>query len=86
MPADQSFSGVDTDRNGAASRAEFSLVLTDINEEQFRAADADGDGQLSQAEFDTLVLSVGTIDTRPRILPVEPEVPRSLVDDSTGDD
>lgn len=59
--ADQSFLGVDTDRNGSVSWAEFSLIFTDINEEQFRTADLDQDGELSQEEFDSLALSTGSV-------------------------
>jgi hypothetical protein len=58
---DQTFLGVDTDRNGGVSWAEFNLIFTDYNEEQFNTADADGNGELSQAEFDGLALATGSI-------------------------
>lgn len=58
---DQTFLGVDTDRNGGVSWAEFNLIFTDYNEEQFNVADADGNGELSQAEFDSLALATGSI-------------------------
>jgi hypothetical protein len=55
------FEDVDTDDNGMVSWAEFSLVFTDITEEQFNTADADGDGFLSAGEFDSLTLQTGSI-------------------------
>src|SRR5262245_15829957 len=58
---DQTFLGVDTDRNGGVSWAEFNLIFTDYNEGQFNTADADGNGELSQAEFDSLALATGSI-------------------------
>ena len=62
VPApDQTFLGVDTDRNGGVSWAEFTLIFTDYNEEQFNTADLNADGQLSQEEFDSIVLSTGSI-------------------------
>jgi hypothetical protein len=62
VPApDQTFLGVDTDRNGGVSWAEFSLIFTDYNEQQFNAADLNADGQLSQEEFDSIVLATGSI-------------------------
>ena len=59
---DQSFSGVDTDRNGMVSWTEFSLVYTDINEMTFDAADLDGDGFLNEDEFSSLVVSTGSVN------------------------
>lgn len=61
IAADAGFEGVDTDRNGLVSWAEFALIYTDINEEQFNVADADGDGSLSVEEFDNLVVNTGSI-------------------------
>jgi hypothetical protein len=58
------FEDVDTDDNGLVSWAEFSLVFTDITEEQFNTADADGNGSLSADEFDTLNLPTGSITPR----------------------
>jgi hypothetical protein len=62
VPApDQTFLGADTDRNGGVSWAEFSLIFTDYNEEQFNTADLDQNGELSQEEFDSLALATGSI-------------------------
>jgi long-subunit fatty acid transport protein len=58
---DQSFVGVDTDRNGAVSWAEFNLVFPDVTEEQFNQADISGDASLSLEEFDTLQLSTASV-------------------------
>lgn len=75
---DQSFTGVDTDRNGNVSWAEFSLVFPDVTEEQFNQADANGDTYLSQDEFDNLQLSTGSIgQMAPAPAPVEPVAPGS---------
>src|SRR5690554_4684619 len=63
LPAGQDFASVDTDRNGGVSWAEFSLIFTDITEEQFNTADADGNGELSPEEFDTLNISTGSISS-----------------------
>jgi Ca2+-binding EF-hand superfamily protein len=76
----QTFTGVDTDRNGTVSWAEFSLIFTDYTEEQFNAADLDGDGQLSAEEFDGLVLATGSIATDPANLP---GTGKSLTDTTT---
>jgi len=76
----QSFTGVDTDRNGLVSWAEFSLIFTDYNEEQFNTADIDGDGQLSSEEFDNLVLATGSIVSDPVDLPTNS---KSLTDTAT---
>jgi hypothetical protein len=61
VPADQTFVGVDTDRNGGVSWAEFTLIFTDYNEEQFNTADLDKNGELSQEEFDSLAISTGSV-------------------------
>lgn len=76
---DESFFGVDTDRNGLVSWAEFNLVYDDYTETQFDQADADSDGSLSQMEFDSLVVSTGSIRTlpAPSVVPSEGDV-RSL--------
>jgi hypothetical protein len=58
---DLSFDGVDTDRNGGVSWAEFELVFTDISETQFNTADADGNGELSAIEFEAVAMSTGSI-------------------------
>ena len=61
IAVDDAFLGVDTDDNGQVSWAEFSLIYSDITEEQFNTADADGDGSLTQDEFDSLVLQTGSV-------------------------
>ena len=76
ISTDQSFLGVDTDRNGNLSWAEFNLVFTDVSEEQFNQADASGDGLLSQDEFDGLQLSTGSIQSIAPAL-VQPQAPGS---------
>jgi len=76
----QTFTGVDTDRNGLVSWGEFSLIFTDYNEEQFNAADLDADGQLSQDEFDNLVLATGSIVSDPADLLTDG---KSLTDTTT---
>jgi EF hand len=71
---DQSFAGVDTDRNGLVSWPEFNLVFPDYSEEQFNAADLDADGRLNADEFDSLVIATGSIRPVPGALaePFEP--------------
>lgn len=72
------FGGVDTDRNGAVSWAEFNLVYTDIDEGSFNQADVNGDGSLSIDEFDGLALSTGSIlPSAPAASPLSP-APESL--------
>ncbi len=78
---DMSFTGVDTDRNGSVSWAEFNLIFEDdYTEEQFRQADLDGDGELNAEEFDSLVIATGGIAPAPMPAPVVPteEMNRSL--------
>lgn len=82
---DQSFLGVDTDRNGLVSWGEFELAFADISEEQFRLADQDGDGFLNEMEFETLVVGTAGISTGGAfITPVDPGMPQSLVE-ATGE-
>jgi hypothetical protein len=71
LPMDQTFESIDTDNNGMVSWAEFSLVFTDITEDQFNTADSDGDGFLNEDEFDSLTLETGSIDapTAPAVVP-----------------
>ena len=80
LPPAQSFDAVDTDRNGAVSWAEFSLVFPQMTEEDFRSADLDGDGALSLEEFETVTVSTGSIATQAPALPAGP--PKSLTDPS----
>ena len=55
------FTGVDTDRNGTVSWAEFSLMFPDVGEDQYNTADVDGDGVLSEDEYATLAISTGSV-------------------------
>ncbi len=65
------FEDIDTDNNGMVSWAEFSLVFTEITEDQFNTADSDGDGFLDAEEFDSLTLETGSVDapTAPEVVP-----------------
>jgi hypothetical protein len=71
VSTDRSFVGVDTDRNGGVSWAEFELIFTDINEEQFNAADLNKDGVLDEDEFGSLTVETGSILPAPA-LPNQP--------------
>jgi hypothetical protein len=57
----QDFAGVDTDRDGLVSWAEFQLAFPEYQESEFNSADLDGDGKLSPEEFDNIVLATGSV-------------------------
>ncbi|HHY49221.1 MAG TPA: hypothetical protein GYA10_05685 [Alphaproteobacteria bacterium] len=87
ITGDTSFAGVDTDRNGLVTWPEFSLVFTDVNEEQFRTADLDGNGALSPDEFETIALSTGAVgNALSEDLPLKQSIPQSLTDTTTEDE